>query len=195
MRLLLPNPGAGGPWRIRPEWKGMEALATNQYAQAMQALASATNEYVRFLSLDRAAKMSLAVGRTEDARQFATDMMLLDDEYSRGEGVRPEVGPRKSSGTSSNEAYGPTPSEAGLMWNRTSSTPPCRGLWPTPKGPAVPRGRLHLSLWATPVICQGCDTTALRPFWPLPRVGPSRRCPMWSDPGLDYTIPSGLAAV
>jgi hypothetical protein len=85
MRLLLPNPGAGGPWRFRPEWKGMEALATNEYAQAMQALTSATNEYVRFLSLDRAAKMSLAVGRTEDARQFATDMLLLDDGYSRGD--------------------------------------------------------------------------------------------------------------
>jgi hypothetical protein len=85
MRLLLPNPGAGGPWRIRPEWKGMEAQATNQYTQAMKALNSATNEYVRFLSLDRAAKMSLAVGRTEDARQFATDMLLLDDEYSRGD--------------------------------------------------------------------------------------------------------------
>ncbi len=85
VRSLLPAPSTSGPWKLRPEWKGMEAQATNQYAQAMTALTSATNEYVRFLSLDRAAKMSLAVGRTEDARQFATDMLVLDDQYSRGE--------------------------------------------------------------------------------------------------------------
>jgi len=84
MRSLLPSPTTG-PWKLRPEWKGMEAQATNQYAQAMNALAGATNEYVRFLNLDRAAKMSLAVGRTEDARQFATDLLVLDDKYSRGD--------------------------------------------------------------------------------------------------------------
>jgi hypothetical protein len=28
--------------------------------------------------------MSLAVGRTEEARQFATDMMVLNEKYSRG---------------------------------------------------------------------------------------------------------------
>jgi hypothetical protein len=85
MRGLLSVPTANGPWKFRPEWKGMEAHATNGYAQAMQALAKATNEYVRFLTLGRAAKMSLAVGRTEDARQFATDMMVLDEKYSRGD--------------------------------------------------------------------------------------------------------------
>jgi hypothetical protein len=85
MRSVLPTPATSGPWKFRPEWKGMETLATNQYAQAMGALAKATNEYVRFLCLDRAAKMSLAVGRTEDARQFATDMLLLDDKYSLGD--------------------------------------------------------------------------------------------------------------
>jgi hypothetical protein len=85
LRPFWPSPTAGGPWKIRPEWSRMEAHATNQYAQAMQALAGATNEYVRFLCLDRAAKMSLAVGRTADARQFATDMLLLDDKYSRGD--------------------------------------------------------------------------------------------------------------
>lgn len=83
VRLLLPGPGVGAPVKLRPEWKGMEKLATNNYAQAMQALASATNEYARFHALDYAAKMSLAVGRTEDARQFARDMMILDDKYSR----------------------------------------------------------------------------------------------------------------
>jgi hypothetical protein len=85
MHLLLPASATGGPWQFRPESKGREAQATNRYAQAMQALASATNDYVRFLSLGPAAKMSLAVGRTEDARQFATDMLVLDDKYGRGE--------------------------------------------------------------------------------------------------------------
>src|SRR5262245_43790597 len=85
IRSVLPTPTTSGPWNIRPEWKVMEAQATNQYLQAIKALDGATNEYVRFLCLDRAAKMSLAVGRTENARQFATDMLLLNDKYSRGE--------------------------------------------------------------------------------------------------------------
>lgn len=85
MHLLLPASTTGSPWQFRQEWKGMEVQATNRYAQAMQALASATNDYVRFLSMGQAAKMSLAVGRTEDARQFATDMLVLDDKYSRGD--------------------------------------------------------------------------------------------------------------
>lgn len=85
MRSVWPTSNNPGPWKLRPEWKGMESQATNQYAQAMSALAGATNEYVRFLCLDRAAKMSLAVGRTEEARQFATDMLLLDEKYSRGD--------------------------------------------------------------------------------------------------------------
>jgi hypothetical protein len=84
MHSLWPTSATSGPWKFRPEWKGMEAQATNQYAQAMGALASATNDYVRFLCLGSAAKMSLVVGRTEDARQFATDMLLLDDKYTRG---------------------------------------------------------------------------------------------------------------
>ncbi len=85
VRALLPTSTTTGPWKFRPEWKGMEAHATNAYAQAIQALTGATNEYVRFLSLNQAARMSLAVGRTEDARQFATDMLLLDDKYSQGD--------------------------------------------------------------------------------------------------------------
>ncbi len=84
VRALLPAPVASGAWTFRPEWKGMEAHATNQYAQAIQTLIGATNGYAKFLSMNRAAKMSLAVGRTEDARRFATDMMVLDDKYSRG---------------------------------------------------------------------------------------------------------------
>ena len=32
--------------------------------------------------------MSLAVGRTEDARQLATDMLALDEKYSRGDHER-----------------------------------------------------------------------------------------------------------
>lgn len=92
MHLVLPASASSGPWQFRREWKGMEAQATNRYFQAMQALASATNDYVRFLSLNEAAKMSLTVGRTEDARQFATDMLLLDDKYSRGDTEKSDGG-------------------------------------------------------------------------------------------------------
>jgi hypothetical protein len=83
-RLFLPASSGSGPFNIRPEWRGMETHATNGYAQAMQALTSATNDYVKFLSMNRACRMSLAVGRTEDARRLATDMLVLDDNYSRG---------------------------------------------------------------------------------------------------------------
>jgi hypothetical protein len=83
-RSLLPASPASGPWKFRPEWQGLETLATNQYVQAMQQLAAATNDYVRFLCLGQAAKKSLAVGRTEDARQFAKDMLVWDDKFSRG---------------------------------------------------------------------------------------------------------------
>lgn len=85
MHLLVPASANSGPWQFRPEWKGMEAHATNRYFQAMQALAGATNDYGRFLNLNEAAKMSLAVGRTKDARQFATDILLMDEGYSRGD--------------------------------------------------------------------------------------------------------------
>ncbi len=85
VRSVLPTPAAPGGWKLRSEWASLGALATNQYLQAMTTLGAATNEYVRFLSLDRAAKMSLAVGRTEDARQFATDLLVLNDKYSRGD--------------------------------------------------------------------------------------------------------------
>ncbi|MDB6065188.1 MAG: hypothetical protein JWR26_1396 [Pedosphaera sp.] len=84
IKVLLSTSPASGPWKIRPEYKGAEAFATNQYAQAMQSLAGNTNEFMRFLTLGRAAKLSLAVGRTEDARQFATDLLVLDNKYSRG---------------------------------------------------------------------------------------------------------------
>jgi len=84
-RLFLPGGGAGsGPYQIRPEWKGQESWATNLYAKAMQALTSATNDYVRFLKMNEACKMSFAVGRTEDARRLATDVLVLDEKRSRG---------------------------------------------------------------------------------------------------------------
>lgn len=84
VRSLLPASATRGPWNFRPEWKGLESLATNQYAQAMQGLSGATNDYTRYLCLGAAAKMSLAVGRTDDARRFATDMLVWDDKFSRG---------------------------------------------------------------------------------------------------------------
>jgi hypothetical protein len=84
VRSVLPTPAMPGGWKIRSEWQGMESHATNGYVQALKALTGATNDYQRFLYLDRAAKTSLAVGRTQEARQFATDMLVLDDKYSRG---------------------------------------------------------------------------------------------------------------
>jgi hypothetical protein len=83
IRSLLPS-AAATPMQLRPEWKGMEQNATNNYARAMREVISATNEYVRFLSLTTAVKASLAVGRTEEARRFAEDAMTLNEKYSRG---------------------------------------------------------------------------------------------------------------
>ncbi|MFT4589682.1 MAG: hypothetical protein ACI9VS_002457 [Candidatus Binatia bacterium] len=90
-RMLPESKKAPSIGELRPEWKGQAARATNLYARAIQGVTTATNEYVRFLSLNNAAKMSLAMNRTEDARKYATDMLTLDDKYSRGE-------PSKSNG-------------------------------------------------------------------------------------------------
>lgn len=76
------------PFNLSPEWKPIESHATNQYAQAMSKLKNATNDLVRFLTLNQAAKMSLAVGRNEDARQFATDLLFLDKQRSRGDAIK-----------------------------------------------------------------------------------------------------------
>ena len=85
VRSLLPSGSAPvGPLQFRPEWKGMEPGASNNYVAAIRAVNNATNEYVRFLSLTTAAKASLAVRRTEEARRFAEDAMILNDKYSRG---------------------------------------------------------------------------------------------------------------
>ncbi len=87
VRSLLPQatPTNNAPFNLRPEWKPLESLATNQYAQAMTKLKNATNDYIRFLHLTQAAKMSLAVGRNEDARQFAQDLLFLNEQFSRGD--------------------------------------------------------------------------------------------------------------
>ncbi len=83
--LFRPAP-ASGPFNFRSEWQApwQRAMATNRYAQAMQALAVATNEFARFLNLPVAAKMSLAVGRNAEARQFAEDALVLDEKFARG---------------------------------------------------------------------------------------------------------------
>jgi hypothetical protein len=86
LRSLVPTPApAAGTWKVRQEWAGLETLATNQYVSAMAALNGATNDYARFLCHHQAARMSFAVGLTEDARRLATDMMALDEKYSRGD--------------------------------------------------------------------------------------------------------------
>ena len=83
IRSVLPATQSG-PWKFQPEWKGMEANASNQYAQLMTTLTTTTNEYLRYITVSRAAKLSFAVYRTEDARRFAKDALTLDDKYSRG---------------------------------------------------------------------------------------------------------------
>jgi hypothetical protein len=84
--LIRPLLSSGGstPIRFRPEWKGMEGHATNTYAMAMRGVTNGTNAYLRFISLHTAAKASLAMGRTEEARHFAEDAMILNEKYSRG---------------------------------------------------------------------------------------------------------------
>ena len=44
VRAVLPMTVVPGGWKIRPEWQGMESDATNQYAQAIKAVTSATND-------------------------------------------------------------------------------------------------------------------------------------------------------
>jgi hypothetical protein len=79
------------PIKYRPEWKGMEGTISNIYVQAMQRLEGVTNEYARYANLPQAAKASFAVGRTDDAREYVSDMFVLDEKYSRGS-------PEKSNG-------------------------------------------------------------------------------------------------
>ncbi|EEF59009.1 hypothetical protein [Pedosphaera parvula] len=90
IRSLLSS-HATPPLHLRPEYKGLEKNLTNTYAQAMRGVNNGTNEYVRFLSLHTAAKTSLAMGRTEEARRFAEDAMTLNEKYSHGS-------PEKASG-------------------------------------------------------------------------------------------------
>src|SRR5690349_5571130 len=85
VRSMLPTASGNESFKLRPEWKGKESYATYWYAGEMGALAKMMNEYARFDALGRAARMSFAVGRTEDARRFATDLMALNEKYSRGD--------------------------------------------------------------------------------------------------------------
>lgn len=86
VRSLLPqSTTTNTPFNLRPEWKPLEPLATNQYAQAITQLKNATNDHIRFLTLGQAAKMSLAVGRNDEARQFASDLLFLNEQRSRGD--------------------------------------------------------------------------------------------------------------
>lgn len=84
INALIPKPDVSAPFTVRSEWARMEAHATNRYAAAMRHLAGSTNEYLRFLSLSEAARMSLVVGHTADARTFANDLLVLDEKFSRG---------------------------------------------------------------------------------------------------------------
>jgi hypothetical protein len=87
IRPLLAS-AAGETHQFRPEWKGMESHASNMHVQALQMVNNGTNEYLRFLYLHTAAKMSLALGRNDDARRFAEDALVLNDKYSRGDAER-----------------------------------------------------------------------------------------------------------
>lgn len=97
--LLRPASSPSGPFKFRSEWQapGFQSLATNVYAVAMQTLAKSTNDFARFLALPRAAKMSLAVGRAEDARRFAEDALVLNDKFAAGD-------PQKANGDVTHDA-------------------------------------------------------------------------------------------
>lgn len=82
VRSVLPT-GAGTPAQMAPEWKGLEKHLTNNYASTMLSV-NGTNEYIRFLNLGRAAKLSWAMGYVKQARELAEDALTLNEKLSRG---------------------------------------------------------------------------------------------------------------
>jgi len=80
IRSVLPS--SASPVRVRPEWLHMQSHLSNIHARALSEVNNGTNEFVRFLSLNTAAKASLGMGRTEEARGFAEEAMLLREKYS-----------------------------------------------------------------------------------------------------------------
>jgi len=69
---------------LTSEWQGMEQVATNKYAQAMERLANAERpeQYIeRFHALGDVAKMNFAFGKAEDAKASATEMLALAEKY------------------------------------------------------------------------------------------------------------------
>lgn len=47
----------------------------------MQKLTNATSEFERYLALDTAAKRAFVMGKTEDARSYATESLSLDQKF------------------------------------------------------------------------------------------------------------------
>lgn len=83
VQSVLPT-GKGEPVRMAPEWKGMEKHLTNTYASTILSVNNGTNEYVRFLNLGRAAKLSWAMGYVKQARELAEDALTLNEKRSGG---------------------------------------------------------------------------------------------------------------
>lgn len=78
------NPNPIRRAELSSEWRGMEQVATNKYAQALERLANAgqPDQYIeRFHALGDVAKMNFAFGKPEDAQASATEMLALAEKY------------------------------------------------------------------------------------------------------------------
>lgn len=65
----------------------LQQNASNNFVRAMETLANAKTEFDRYLALGRAAKSDLVFGKVEDARNYATELLSLDEKF-KGESWR-----------------------------------------------------------------------------------------------------------
>jgi tetratricopeptide (TPR) repeat protein len=63
--------------------KGFPTSSQGRLDQAVKKLATASQEVERFYALNDAAKQSFEVGRVEDARKYAKDLLTLAENYQR----------------------------------------------------------------------------------------------------------------
>jgi len=59
----------------------LQQNAATNFLRAMQKLTNATSEFERYLALDTAAKCAFVLGKTEDARNYATESLSLDQKF------------------------------------------------------------------------------------------------------------------
>jgi hypothetical protein len=66
---------------LTPEWRGMEQLAVTNYVRALDRLTNARSRIEGFHALGDAAKLSFAFGKTEDAQNYAVEMLTLAEKF------------------------------------------------------------------------------------------------------------------